>query len=109
MGKPKQPFMPRVLTHFKKQTVKVIQEVEVTGFSDVLVQCRKANGWTQDDASERLGCIRSVLANWETARSFPKIGAIPVICKTYGITPNQLFGWEPLKPTRAHKGAEHGE
>ena len=93
----KQPFMPRVLSHFKKQTVKVVQEVEITGFADVLVRCRKAKGWTQDDVAEKLGCLRTAIAMWETSRSFPKIGTIPIICKLYGITPNQLFGWESLK------------
>ena len=51
---------------------------------------------TQEDLAKILGKSKNVISNWENGLNRPDADSIELICKTLIITPNHLFGWEPL-------------
>ena len=52
---------------------------------------RTKQGMEQKQLAELIGVKPSAVSNWETGRSRPDVNLLPVICKTLGITLNQLF------------------
>jgi len=53
---------------------------------------RKANGFTQETLAEKLGLTPSAVSQWETDRVMPDITQLPVLCKAFGVTSDQLLG-----------------
>lgn len=60
-------------------------------------------GMTQEDLANRIGKSKNVISNWERGDNSPDIDCIEKICNTFGVTPNQLFGWEPYKEYEDYK------
>ena len=60
-------------------------------------------GLTQEDLANRIGKSKNVISNWERGDNSPDIECIEKICNIMGVTPNQLFGWEPYKEYEDYK------
>ena len=56
---------------------------------------RELRKLTQKQFAERLNKSRNVISNWERGENSPDPDTVEQICKILGVTPNQIFGWEP--------------
>jgi len=56
---------------------------------------RGFKGMTQEELGARIGKSKNVISNWERGDNSPDIDSVEKICGALGVTPNQLFGWEP--------------
>ena len=59
---------------------------------------REFRGLTQHDLAERLGKSKNVISNWERGDNSPNLDEVEKLCEIFGVTPNQLFGWDPYGP-----------
>ena len=53
-------------------------------------------GITQQELATRLGKSKNVISNWERGDNSPNPDEIEKLCKIFEVTPNQIFGWDPL-------------
>jgi transcriptional regulator with XRE-family HTH domain len=51
---------------------------------------------TQEELAKQIGKSKNVVSNWEKGLNRPDVDSVEKICKILHVTPNQLFGWEPL-------------
>ena len=56
---------------------------------------RTFKGITQEGLATSIGKTKNVISNWERGDNSPDIDSVEKICLVLGVTPNQLFGWEP--------------
>lgn len=56
-----------------------------------LKACRVNAGYTQKEASEKLGITSATLGNWERGKTFPKIDQVERIATLYGVNVNDLI------------------
>ena len=57
----------------------------------VSIKAARVNAeYTMKEASERIGVSENTLRSWEKMKSSPKAELMPVICKTYGCTYDDL-------------------
>lgn len=56
---------------------------------------RQKKGWTQAELGEKIGYSLQAVSAWERGQNRPDIQAIPVLCKIFEITSDQLLGIEP--------------
>lgn len=56
---------------------------------------RKFKNITQQQLADACQKSKNVVSNWERGDNSPDIDCVEIICKVLGVTPNQLFGWEP--------------
>lgn len=56
---------------------------------------RKGQGLTQDDLAEYLGVTKASVSKWETGQSCPDIALLPKISTYFGISIDELMGYEP--------------
>ena len=56
---------------------------------------RKFKGMTQEELATKVEKSKNVISNWERGDNSPDIDSVEKICNALGVTPNQLFGWEP--------------
>ena len=59
-----------------------------------IAEKRKEKGITQSELAERLGITDRAISKWETGRCLPDAGLMHDLCKTLGITVNDLFNGE---------------
>ena len=59
-----------------------------------IAEKRKEKGLTQIDLANILGITDRAVSKWETGRCLPDAGLMPDLCKTLGITVNDLFNGE---------------
>lgn len=59
-----------------------------------IAERRKAAGFTQRQLAEQLGITDRAVSKWETGRSMPDASLIPTLCRTLGISINDLFTGE---------------
>ena len=52
---------------------------------------RKAKGMTQEELANILGVSSQAVSKWETDVSCPDIGLLPQLCKTFGISSDELL------------------
>ncbi|WP_312647529.1 helix-turn-helix domain-containing protein [Aminipila sp.] len=67
------------------------------GLNDKLKEARKKKGMTQDDVEQKTGINKKTISNWENGVSRPDVDSISLLCKIYGIDPNDLFEWDSVK------------
>ena len=53
---------------------------------------RKNAGLTQEALAETLGLTASAISQWETDRVMPDITQLPLLCRAFGVTSDQLLG-----------------
>ena len=58
---------------------------------------RKFKGISQEELGNQIGKSKNVISNWERGDNSPDIDCVEMICQVLGVTPNQLFGWEPYE------------
>ena len=56
---------------------------------------RKRAGLTQDALAEFLGVTKASVSKWETGQSCPDIALLPRIATYFGVTIDELMGYEP--------------
>lgn len=56
---------------------------------------RQQKGWTQAELGEKIGYSLQAVSAWERGQNRPDIQAIPVLCKIFDVTSDQLLGIEP--------------
>lgn len=61
---------------------------------------RKALGLTQESFAEKIGVSPQAVSKWETGVGCPDISLLPSICRSLGLSMDELFGREapPAKP-----------
>lgn len=59
-----------------------------------IAEKRKEKGITQSELAEKLGITDRAVSKWETGRCLPDAGLMHDLCKTLGITVNDLFNGE---------------
>ena len=57
---------------------------------------RVFRGITQQELAYRLGKSKNVISNWERGDNSPNPDEIEKLCSILNVTPNQIFGWDPL-------------
>ena len=80
-------------------------------FNETLRRARKAKGLTQDDVSKALGIKNTTISNWETGVSRPDVDTLVLLCRYYGITPNDVleYDYEPETIAAHHDSNEWTE
>lgn len=56
-----------------------------------IAKYRKEQGLTQEGLAEKLGVSSQAVSKWENDISCPDIGLLPQLCKTLGITTDELL------------------
>lgn len=62
--------------------------------ANILKTLRNNAGFSQRKAAESIGRKQQTLASWETAQSQPDANTLFVLCKLYGVSVDQAFGFE---------------
>ena len=62
---------------------------------DNIYQLRKEARLTQDDLATFLGVTKASVSKWETGQSCPDIELLPKIATYFGVTVDELIGYEP--------------
>lgn len=65
--------------------------------SENLKAFRVFRGLKQSDLALAVGKSKNVISNWERGDNSPDVDSVETICRILRVTPNQLFGWEPVK------------
>lgn len=61
---------------------------------NMLFECRRKAGITQQEAADFLGVSRQTLSKWETGKSTPDGVFLKGICELYQISANEILGIE---------------
>ncbi|MDO4975458.1 MAG: helix-turn-helix transcriptional regulator [Alphaproteobacteria bacterium] len=62
-----------------------------------IAEKRKQANLTQEELGLKLGVGAKAVSKWERGRSLPDVSAFPELCKTLGISINELFAGENLE------------
>ena len=74
---------------------KAIDTSSYTGrFAERLKKLREKAGLSVDELAEKSGISRTTLFNWESATNEPKLGQLPQVAESLGVTVRTLI---PLK------------
>lgn len=57
-------------------------------------ELRKRNGRKQEDLARALGVTSQAVSRWEANGGYPDMEMIPAIANYFGITIDELFGYE---------------
>lgn len=60
-----------------------------------IVRIRKESRLTQADLAEFLGVTKASVSKWETGQSYPDIETLPKIATYFGVSIDELLGYEP--------------
>lgn len=60
-----------------------------------IARIRKENKLTQEDLASFLGVTKASVSKWETGQSYPDIELLPRIATYFGISIDELVGYEP--------------
>ena len=63
--------------------------------ADNIARIRKESHLTQSELADYLGVSKASVSKWETSQSYPDIEILPKIATYFGITIDQLLGYEP--------------
>lgn len=67
---------------------------------------RKEHNLTQKQLAEMLCVSDKAVSRWETGKGLPDTATMPLLCKTLGITMNELLSAERLTENNYHEKAE---
>ena len=78
-------------------------------FGEKITALRKQAGLSQEALAEKLGVSRQAVGKWEKGEAQPELSKLLALCDLFGVTPDQLLGYEkaplPLQPQRAGKSS----
>ena len=57
-------------------------------------ELRKRDGRKQEDLANALGITNQAVSRWENDGSYPDMEMIPAIANYFGVTIDELFGYE---------------
>lgn len=60
-----------------------------------IARLRKARGLTQEGLASLMGVSKASVSKWETAQSYPDIELLPQLATYFGVTLDELVGYEP--------------
>ena len=63
-------------------------------------ELRKRNGRKQEDLARALGVTSQAVSRWEANGGYPDMEMIPAIANYFGITIDELFGYESDRASR---------
>ena len=63
--------------------------------ASVIINKRNEKGITQDELANFLGVSKASVSKWETSQNFPDIALLPKIASYFGISLDELMGYEP--------------
>lgn len=70
-----------------------------------IAHLRKDRGLTQEDIASFLGVTKASVSKWETAQSYPDIELLPQIAMYFGISIDELVGYDPQMGKREIRAA----
>ena len=62
----------------------------------VIKELREKNKLTQLQLAEKLGVSDKTISKWETGQTMPDVALLPLIASFYGVTLDELMGYEPM-------------
>lgn len=65
-----------------------------TKVMNILIQCRKESGLTQEELAEAVGSKPTTVASWEQGRSLPSIPMMYHLSQYYNKTISYMYGEE---------------
>ena len=74
-----------------------------------LFQARKRNGFSQEDAAEKLGVSRQTISKWETGETLPDLCQAQRLACLYRMSLDNLAGFDPEKERIAQMVESTGE
>lgn len=73
-----------------------------------IAKYRKQKGMTQEELASKLGVSSQAVSKWENDASCPDIGLLPLLCRTLGISADELLSGKTdevkLVPVEERKG-----
>lgn len=57
---------------------------------------RVFRGITQSELAAHLNKSKGAISNWERGDNMPNLDEVERLCQIFNVTPNQIFGWEPV-------------
>lgn len=67
---------------------------ELTPIARRLVELRRSHNLTQEQTAGELGASVVTIGNWERGYAVPNLYSIIDLCVLYGVSPNELLGWD---------------
>lgn len=58
---------------------------------DKIIECRKANGWSQEDLADKLNVSRQAISRWENGTALPDAQNILQISRLFRVTTDYLL------------------
>jgi len=88
--------MTKDIFRIETKTVRVTTEVttKISGFGLRLLNARKAAGMSLVEVGKRFGSSHSRIANWEKGLATPSLKCFLILCRLYGVTPDELLGFK---------------
>lgn len=68
---------------------------------------RRRNGITQEVLAEALGVTSQAVSRWEASGSYPDMEIIPAIANYFGVSIDELFGYENSRETKINQILEN--
>ena len=72
-------------------------------------ELRRRDGRTQEDLAEAIGVTSQAVSRWEANGGYPDMEMIPTIAHYFGITIDELFGYESDRERKIDAIIEHSE
>lgn len=66
-------------------------------------ELRKRNGRKQEDLARALGVTSQAVSRWEANGGYPDMEMIPAIANYFGITIDELFGYESDRASKVNR------
>ena len=63
-------------------------------------ELRRRDGRTQDNLAEVLGVTAQAVSRWESGGSYPDMEMIPAIANYFGVSIDELFGYDNVREKR---------
>lgn len=64
---------------------------------NVLIECRKAKGLTQEQLANKIGSKKTTVASWEQGKSLPDLTTLYALSKFYSIRLEDFFEGKSIK------------
>lgn len=79
------------------------ESVETIKLAENIVRFRREKKITQSKLAEFIGVTKASVSKWETGQSFPDLLVIPQLATYFGVTIDELMGYEPTLSTKQIK------
>lgn len=73
---------------------------------EIMRELRRQNGRTQEDLAQALGVTSQAVSRWEKGICYPDMELIPSMANYFGVTIDELFGYDSEREARVDELAE---